>query len=90
MIKYKIKTTTVMCTMLNTETGETQNNQFTLTHPIKVFNERTKTRVLKEINTGFVDEDSKFKAIFVKSYENSETVMGMEVEEFLKYAKEVK
>lgn len=89
MIKYKIKTASVMCTMINTESGETLEGQFLIQHPIKMFNERTKKRILKEVNEKHLEEGSKLKAIFVKSYENSECVMGMELETFLKYAQEI-
>lgn len=90
MIKYKIKSATVMCTMIDTENGETSEMKFNIKHPIKIFNERTKNRVLKEVNENHLDDTGRLKAIFVKSYENRESVMGMELEDFLKYAKEIK
>lgn len=90
MIKYKIKSATVMCTMLDTESGETSVMKFNINHPIKIFNERTKKRLLKEVNENHLDDTGRLKAIFIKSYENIECVMSMELEDFMKYAKEIK
>ena len=90
MIKYKIKSATVMCTMLDTESGDTSEMKFNINHPIKIFNERTKKRLLKEVNENHLDDTGRLKAIFIKSYENSERVMSMELEDFMKYAKEIR
>lgn len=86
MIKHRFRSAIVTCTLLNTTTGDTEEGVFTIPHPIKVFNNRTKTRLLKEIERDHMGSTTKeFKPIFAKSYENTEIVVTMTEEDFLKY-----
>lgn len=88
MIKHNFRSAIITCTLINTVTGDTKEEVFTVPHPIKVFNERTKTRVLKEITNNHMTAGLKdFKPIFAKSYENKEVVVTMSEEDFLKYGK---
>lgn len=86
MIKHRFRSAIVTCTLINTTTGDTDEATFTIPHPIKVFNDRTKTRVLREIERDHMGSTPKeFKPIFAKSYENTEIVVTMTEEDFLKY-----
>lgn len=90
MAKVKYNYKYAICEVLvlkDKESGETEERTITLPHNVKNVNERTKSRMLKEINEGEYLSDGE-EAIYLKSATKGIKVMSTELDEFLKIAVE--
>lgn len=90
MAKVKYNYKYAVCEVLvlkDKASGETEERTITLPHTLKNVNERTKSRILKEINKGGYISDGE-EAIYVKSAIKGIRVMAADLDEFLKISVE--
>lgn len=88
-VKYNYKYTTCEVLILKDKaSGETEEMVITLPHNVKNVNDRTKSRLLKEINDGDYLSDGE-EAIYIKSAVKGIKVIAAELDDFLKIAVEL-
>lgn len=90
MAKVKYNYKYALCEIMvlkDRASGETDKRFVTLPHSVKVVNERTKSRLLKEINEGGYLCNGE-EAIYLKSVSKGIKVMEADLAEFLKIAVE--
>lgn len=90
MAKVKYNYKYAVCEVLvlkDKASGETEERTITLPHTLKNVNERTKSRILKEINEGGYLSDGE-EAIYVKSAIKGIRTMVADLDDFLKIAVE--
>lgn len=87
-VKYNYKYATCKVLILKEkESGVTEERIIPIPHLLKNVNERTKSRILKEINNGEYLSAGE-EAIYVKSTENGSKTLVAELDDFLKIAVE--
>lgn len=87
-VKYNYKYATCEVLVLkDKESGETEERTFTLPHTIKNVNDRTKSRILKEINDGGYLSSGE-EAIYIKSAIKGVKIMEADLNDFLTIAVE--